>query len=152
WPHATRAGAELRAGARVARITLDSQGRANGAIWIDRDGGEHFAGANAVVLAANGIGSPRLLLMSDDRYPDGLANSSGLVGKNLMMHPCPVVVGVYDEELESWYGPAGQLMYSMQFYETDLDRGFYRGSKWALMPYPGVLSVLNLFDDLPFDQ
>jgi choline dehydrogenase-like flavoprotein len=105
-----------------------------------------------VILAGNGIGSPRLMLMSDDRHPDGLANSSGLVGKNLMMHPCPVVVGLYDDELESWHGPAGQLMYSHQFYETDLANGFYRGSKWALMPFTGVLPVLELFDSLPFED
>lgn len=152
WPHATRAGAEVRAGARVARITLDKRGRANGAIWIDREGTEHFTGANAVMLAGNGVGTPRLMLMSNDEHPDGLANSSGLVGKNLMMHPCPVVIGLYDDELESWYGPAGQLMYSEEFYETDLARGHYRGSKWALMPYPGVLSVLDLFNDLPFEE
>jgi choline dehydrogenase-like flavoprotein len=152
WPHATRAGAELRAGARVARVTTDSRGRANGVIWIDREGGEHFVGANTVVLAANGIGTARLLLMSSDQHPDGLANSSGLVGKNLMMHPCPEVEGVYDDELESWNGPAGQLAYSLQFYETDLDRGFYRGAKWALMPFPGVLRVLRLFDGLPFEE
>jgi choline dehydrogenase-like flavoprotein len=152
WPHATRSGAQLRTGARVARITTDAKGRANGAIWVDREGSEHFAGANAVILAANGIGSPRLLLMSDDQHPDGLANSSGLVGKNLMMHPNPSAIGIYDDELESWNGPAGQLMYSLQFYETDLDRGFHRGAKWNLMPFPGVLNILNLFDNLPFEQ
>ncbi len=143
WPDATKAGAEVRAGARVARVTLDSRGRANGVIWIDRDGGEHFVGANAVVLAANGIGTSRLLLMSDEQHSDGLANSSGLVGKNLMMHPNPSAIGVFDEELESWNGPAGQLAYSLQFYETDLERGFYRGAKLNLMPFPGVLNVLR---------
>jgi choline dehydrogenase-like flavoprotein len=152
WPHATKAGARLIAGARVARITLDSRGRANGAIWIDREGGEHFVGANTVVLAANGVGTSRLLLMSDDQHSDGLANSSGLVGKNLMMHPNAPAIGVYDDALQAWNGPAGQLLYSLEFYETDLARGFYRGAKWNLMPYPGVLSVLNLFDDLPFEQ
>jgi choline dehydrogenase-like flavoprotein len=153
-PQATAAGARLRAGARVARITLDSRGRANGAIWLDREGKEHFSGANSVILAANGVGTPRLLLMSADEagHQDGLANSSGLVGKNLMMHPCPSVIGVYDEELESWQGPAGQLIYSLEFYETDLARGFYRGGKWNLVPFAGVLGVLGLFDDLPFEQ
>ncbi len=90
--------------------------------------------------------------MSDEQCSDGLANSSGLVGKNLMMHPCPEVEGVYEDDLESWNGPAGQLAYSLQFYETDLDRGFYRGAKWALMPFPGALRVLRLFDGLPFEE
>ena len=47
-----------------------------------------------VVLAANGLGTPRLLLMSTSpAFPDGLANGSGLVGRNLMVHMQTVVVG-----------------------------------------------------------
>ncbi|MBS1893912.1 MAG: GMC family oxidoreductase [Actinobacteria bacterium] len=152
WPHATKAGAELITGARVAKITVDGDGLADGAIWLDRDGGEHRVAARAVMLAANGVGTPRLLLMSDDHDPAGLANSSGLVGKNLMLHPNAAITGIYDEPLESWNGPAGQLIYSLEFYETDPDRGFPRGAKWNLMPIPGVLSVLECFADLPFDQ
>jgi choline dehydrogenase-like flavoprotein len=152
WPHATAAGATLITGARVARITVDHQGLANGAVWIDRSGADHRLEANAVVLAGNGIGTPRILMMSDDRHPDGLANSSGLVGKNLMVHPVCHIFGLYDEELEAWNGPAGQLLYSLEFAETDLSRGFYRGAKWALMPPLGVMHVLeqtrhNSFDD-----
>lgn len=152
WPQATAAGAKLVTGARVARITTGPTGLADGAIWIDGEGAEHRVRANAVVLAANGVGTPRLLLMSDERSPGGLANSSGLVGKNLMIHPNRGVVGVYEEQLESWNGPAGQLLYSVQFYETDLSRGFVRGSKWNLMPLPGVLSVLQLHSDRPFED
>ena len=146
WPHATAAGAKLVTNARVARITTGADGLADGAIWLDADGVEHRVHASSVVLAANGIGTPRLLLMSE------IANSSGLVGKNLMIHPNRGVLGVYDEELESWYGPAGQLLYSLQFYETDAARGFLRGAKWNLMPLPGVLNVLDLYRDRPFDE
>jgi choline dehydrogenase-like flavoprotein len=153
WPHATSAGARLITSARVTKITMDRrQGLASGAIWLDQAGAEHRITANAVVLAANGIGTPRLLLMSDDVYPGGMANSSGLVGKNLMLHPNVDVTGLYDQDVQSWNGPAGQLLYSLQFYETDRSRGFYRGAKWNLMPIPGVLSVLQLFSDLPFDE
>ncbi len=146
WPHATAAGARLVTHARVARITTDSSGLADGAIWRDPAGVERRVRARAVVLAANAIGTSRLLLMSE------LANSSGLVGKNLMIHPNRGVIGVYDEELESWYGPAGQLLYSMEFYETERSRGFVRGAKWNLMPIPGVLNVLELYADRPFEQ
>jgi choline dehydrogenase-like flavoprotein len=151
WPHATAAGATLITGARVARITVDRRGLASGAIWIDVDGNEHRTEANAVVLAGNGIGTPRILLMSDDKHPEGLANSSGLVGKNLMTHPVCSVIGMYDEELEAWNGPAGQLIYSMEFADTDTSRGFLRGAKWALMPPLGVLHVLDHLRDHPFD-
>lgn len=146
WPHATAKGARLVTNARVARITTGTDGLADGAIWIDAAGVERRVRANAVVLAANGVGTPRLLLMSE------VANSSGLVGKNLMVHPNRGVAGVYDEDLQSWSGPAGQLLYSLEFYETDPARGFVRGSKWNLMPLPGVLNVLDLYRDRPFEE
>lgn len=152
WPHATAAGARLITRARVSTITTNASGLADGAIWLDAEGVEHRVRANAVVLAANGIGTPRLLLMSDDKSPEGLANSSGLVGKNLMIHPNLGVFGGYDEPLESWNGPAGQLLYSLEFYETDASRGFVRGAKWNLMPVPGVLTVLDLYRDRPFEE
>ena len=152
WPHATAAGAQLITSARVARITTAPNGLADGALWLDPDGHEHRVRANAVVVAANGVGTPRLLLMSDDTHPDGLANSSGLVGKNLMIHPNRGVIGVYPDELESWNGPAGQLIYSVEFYETDDARDHVRGTKWNLMPVPGVLNALDLYRDRPFAQ
>ncbi len=153
WPHATALGAKVITGARVRAITTDRQGRADSVIWIDRQGREQRQKANVVVMASNGIGTPRLLLLSaSSAFPDGLANSSGLVGKNLMLHPNTESIGLYDEEIESWKGPAGQLMYSLEFHETDLRRGFYRGSKLNLMPVPGVLRLLSNFGALPFEN
>lgn len=153
WPHALAAGARLLPGARAREITTDPQGRATGVIWIDRAGAEHHQRGKAVIMAANGIGTPRLLLLSKSAaFPDGLANSSGLVGKNLMLHPNNEVLGLYDEDIESWKGPAGQLIYSLEFYETDRSRGYYGGSKLNLMPVPGILRLMEKFDGLPFDQ
>jgi choline dehydrogenase-like flavoprotein len=153
WPHATAAGAKLITNARVREITTDARGRANAVIWIDRDGREHKQRGKVVVMAANGIGTARLLLLSKSTaFPDGLANSSGLVGKNLMLHPNNEALGLYDEAIESWKGPAGQLIYSLEFYETDRSRGFYRGSKMNLMPVPGILRVLENFDERPFGE
>ena len=81
-----------------------------------------------VVLACNGVGTPRLLLNSTSAlFPEGLANSSGLVGKNLMFHPIAFVVGVFDEELEADKGAVACSVTSHDFYETDLSRGFVRG-------------------------
>lgn len=71
-------GGRVITGARVTRVTLDSQGLANGALWRDARGTEHFQPARIVLMAANGIGTPRLLLASAcERFPAGLANSSG---------------------------------------------------------------------------
>jgi choline dehydrogenase-like flavoprotein len=133
-PDALRQGARIVTRARVARITVDNKGLANGAVYL-QDGKEHFQPASVVIVAANGIGTPRLLLMSaNNRFPDGLANSSGLVGKRFMTHPFGTSVGLYEEDLEDWTGPSGEAIESMQFYETDTSRGFVRGSKWHIIP------------------
>jgi choline dehydrogenase-like flavoprotein len=140
-PDALQHGARIVTGARVARITVNGKGLANGAVYV-RDGSEHFQAASVVLVAANGIGTPRLLLMSAcDRFPDGLANSSGLVGKRLMLHPFGSVIGLYDEDLEDWLGPAGTQIECMQFYESDPSRGFVRGSKWHVMGTGGPLEM-----------
>ena len=93
-------------------------------------------------LAANAIGTPRLLLLSASaRHPDGLANSSGLVGKRLMMHPFANVAGLFEEPLMSWQGQFGDLIESLEFYETDEKRGFVRGARWGLAPTGGPINT-----------
>ncbi|MBH0239107.1 GMC family oxidoreductase [Methylobrevis albus] len=141
WPRAERGGARLIDRARVAEITLDAAGRADGAVYI-RDGVRHRIRADVVILAANALGTARLLLLSaSGRHPGGLANRSGLVGKRLMMHPFGRVVGFFDEPMQSWQGQWGQSLYSMEFAETDLSRGFVRGAKWNLTPSGGPLAA-----------
>lgn len=141
WPDAIAAGAVLITGARVRTLTTNENGLVAGAEYVDRDGHWHHQRAGITILAANGIGTPRILLNSaSSAHPDGLANSSGLVGKRLMIHPYASVYGTYDEDLESHLGPAGQSLQSLQFYETDESRGFVRGGKWNLMPTPGPLN------------
>lgn len=153
WPSAIKAGAKLITGARVSKITVDENGSATGASWI-KNGEAFHTRAKQLVLCANGIGTPRLLLLSASaHHPDGLANSSGLVGKNLMLHPNCAVMGYYDEELESWRGPAGSAISSMQFAETDRSRGYVRGSKLHACPTPGLmLAGVDPHRLLPFDQ
>ena len=127
WPHAIRAGVELRPRCRVREIAANAQGMATGAIYYDAQGVERFQPAEMVILAANGIGTPRLLLNSKSaRFPNGLANSSGLVGKNLMLHPWPMVQGYVDQEVDGDRAPMLSL-WSKEFYETDPARDFVRG-------------------------
>jgi choline dehydrogenase-like flavoprotein len=127
WPHALRAGVELRTRCRVREITTNAHGMASGVIHYDGNGTERFQPAEVVIVAANGIGTPRLLLNSaSSRFPHGLANSSGLVGKNLMVHPWPQIYGYIEEETDGDRGPM-TVMWSKEFYETDRSRGFVRG-------------------------
>ncbi|MGD9734399.1 MAG: GMC oxidoreductase [Solirubrobacterales bacterium] len=153
WPDAIAAGAELVTGARVTEILLDRRGRAAGAVYVDRDGVERRRRARVVVLAANGVGTARLLLLSaSGAHPDGLANSSGLVGRRLMMHPPTSVVGVYEEELSSWIGPAGPPVISLEFAESDESRGFPRGAKWDAFPVAGLHTHIERLAGLPFEE
>jgi choline dehydrogenase-like flavoprotein len=145
WPQAIRDGARLVTGARVKEITVDGQGLATGAVYIDRSGAEQQQEASIVILAANGVGTPRLLLLSrSSRFPDGLANSSGLVGRRLMLHPYVTVLGTYEEHLDSWSGPFGSPIVSSEFAETDESRGFVRGSHWELLPSGAPFQTLGM--------
>lgn len=153
WPSALKKGARLITGARVLEITVNGSGLATGAVYVDRSGTRLHQEADVVVLAANGVGTPRLLLLSrSKRFPEGLANSSGLVGKRLMMHPYAAIVGLYEEHLDSWIGPSGQTVQSMQFYETDESRGFVRGAKWNVMPTGGPLGMRSGYGGGPTEE
>jgi choline dehydrogenase-like flavoprotein len=143
WPEAIAAGARLLTGARVREITVGADGRATGALWLDSRHREHRQTADTVLVAANGIGTPRLLLNSVSRlFPDGLANSSGLVGHRLMLHPLATVHGSFAEDLQSWRGQSGALIQSTQFYASDPGRGFVRGARWSLIPGGGALKTV----------
>jgi len=140
WPRALRHGVDLRTGCRVREITLDESGRARGALYYNHDGALHEQRAPLVILAANGIGTPRLLLNSRSaRFPNGLANRSGLVGKNLMFHPFAAVAGIFAEQLDGWAGPIGSVIFSHEFYETDPRRDFVRGFGLQIVRQSGPL-------------
>lgn len=142
WPIAKRNGVDLRINCRVREITVDINGKLTGAIYYDENGKECFQSAKIVLVACNGVGTPRLLLNSKNKFfPDGLANRSGLVGKNLMLHPLGYVEGLFEQELNSNLGPHGCLMQSQEFYETDKSRGFVRGYTMQLLRGPGPIET-----------
>src|SRR5215475_13385228 len=127
WPLAIRAGVELRTRCRVREIATNEHGMASGALYYDADGKEQFQPAEVVIVACNGVGTPRLLLNSaSGKFPRGLANSSGLVGKNLMFHPYARTYGYVKEPTDSNRAPP-TCLWSKEFYDTDLSRGFTRG-------------------------
>jgi len=142
WPKALKKGAALKTWARARSIMVDGTGRARGVEYFDREGLLHEQLGRVVVVCCNGIGTPRLLLNSASKlFPNGMANSSGQVGRNFMAHPARYVEGIFDEEMEGYIGPTVNPIFSQQFYETDLGRGFVRG--YSLMVYRpfGPLSV-----------
>ncbi len=129
WPILENAGVELRTRCRVREILVDeTTGFATGVLYHDSDGQLHEQRAELVIMACNGVGTPRLLLNSKSKlFPDGLANRSGMVGRNLMFHPLTGVSGVFDEPMKGHEGPMACSILSQEFYETDLSRDFVRG-------------------------
>ncbi len=145
WTDAITDGADLRTGARVTRIVMSGD-RARGVEYVDTDGNTQLVEAAHVIMCANGIGTPRLLQLSATAsHPDGLGNSSGLLGTHLMMHPFAAVAGLFEEDLDTESGAWGQQIQSMQFYETEQNRGFVRGAKWGLQPTGGPLGLTRSY-------
>jgi choline dehydrogenase-like flavoprotein len=119
---------EIRPNSYVHKIELDANGRVTGAVYFDEKRNTHLQKAKAVVVCANGAETPRLLLLSANKqFPDGLANSSGLVGKNLMFNSGGVVTGVYEHPLNDYKGYCVSRVLH-DFYELDPQKvGFYGG-------------------------
>ena len=127
-PQAEETGnCEVRPESYVSRLETDKRGRVTGAAYFDAQGKEHFQRARAVVVAANGGETPRLLLNSaNPRFPQGLGNSSGLVGKYLMFNYTARAVGVFEHELNE-YKSVQVTRILHDFYDSDPKRGFYGG-------------------------
>jgi choline dehydrogenase-like flavoprotein len=127
-PAAVRTGrCEVRPESYVRKIEVDRRGRAIGAVYFDRDGKEHLQRARAVVVCANGAETPRLLLMSkSSRFPDGLANSSGLVGRYLMYNGGAFAAGLFEHEINGYRGVhVSRVIHD--FYELDPALGLIGG-------------------------
>jgi choline dehydrogenase-like flavoprotein len=127
-PEAEASGrCELRTESYVVRIETNPQGRVTGVHYLDAQKRAHFQTARAVVLCANGAETPRLLLMSTSaRFPHGLANSSGLVGKYLMFNQGASTFGVFEHELNEFKSVQATRLV-LDFYDSDPKRGFYGG-------------------------
>jgi choline dehydrogenase-like flavoprotein len=119
---------EIRPNCFVHRIETSASGLVTGAAYFDEKRSVHLQRAKAVVLCANGAETPRLLLLSANKqFPNGLANSSGLVGKYLMMNSGPSGMGLFEYPLNDYKGFAVSRVLH-DFYELDPQKvGFYGG-------------------------
>ncbi len=96
---------EVRANAHVARILHDDAGKVTGVEYFDQNGDMQMQKARIVAVAGNSIESPRLLLNSaSSMFPDGLANSSGQVGRNYLRHLTGSVYGIFDKPVHMYRG------------------------------------------------
>ncbi len=142
---------EIRPDSYVRRIATDRQGRATGAIYFDRHRREVFQRAKAVIVCANGAETPRLLLMSaSSQFPDGLANSSGLVGKYLLFNGYSVAGGLFEHEVNGHRG--FHLSHTIHdFYELDPSVGLSGGGglEFRFDAYPIFFAQAQLPPDAP---
>ena len=123
WPGALAQGVELRTRSVATQITTDG-GLATGVQYRDPNGVEHLQLASYVVVACNGIGTPRLLL--------GSSTGGDMVGRCLMFHPVAYLNAMFAEPQDGPAGPIGCCIYSHEFYETDVSRGFVRGLQFMV--------------------
>jgi len=127
---AEKLNARVISEAFVHRINYDTcRGRATGVDYLDTEHHEHRIDARLVLIAAHAVETPRLLLLSANAdFPDGLANSSGLVGRRLMSHPTWQVFGTFNERINAFKGiQMGQVMvqdYYLSNARNDYARGF----------------------------
>jgi choline dehydrogenase-like flavoprotein len=147
-PAAERTGrCEIRPNCYVHKIELDEKGRATGALYFDDKKNTHLQKAKAVILCANGAETPRLLLLSANKqFPNGLANSSGYVGKHLMLNSNSGVTAQFEHPLNDYKGVATSRVLH-DFYELDPQKvGFFGGggldARFDLTPIAFAMGAL----------
>lgn len=96
---------EVRPNAMALHIEHNAQGKVSGVVYVDSDGKQQRQRARVVAVAGNSLESPRLLLNSSSAmFPQGLANSSGQVGRNYMRHTTGSVYAVFDKPVHMYRG------------------------------------------------
>jgi choline dehydrogenase-like flavoprotein len=124
---------EVRSGCFALQIEHDDTGRATGVVYIDAAGQRQRQKAKLVSVACNSIESPRLLLNSaSTMFPDGMANSSGQVGRNYMRHTTGSVYATFDKPVRMWRGTtmAGYIGDERRY---DPSRGFVGGFEFETL-------------------
>jgi choline dehydrogenase-like flavoprotein len=118
---------DLRPESMAVRIEHNHSGRVTGVVYVDAEGREQRQRARAVCVACNSIETARLLLNSDSSlFPDGLANSSGQVGRYYMRHLTGAVFATFDEPVRMYRGETMAGIVSDES-RNDPARGFMGG-------------------------
>ena len=137
---AEQAGAKLIAEAVVYRVEADNKGLITAVHYKDPNGNSTRVTGKLFVLAANGIETPKLMLMSTaDKFPHGVGNSSDQVGRNLMDHPGTGVTFLANEPL--WPGRGPMEMTSIVNFRDGAFRSDYAAKKLHLSNGVPTMSV-----------
>jgi choline dehydrogenase-like flavoprotein len=140
---------EIRPLSTVFKIKTNAAGRATEVMYLDAAGKEQAQKARAVILSANGAETPRLLLMSESgRFPNGLANSSGIVGKYLMGNGHSVTHAAFEHPLNEFKSvQVTRIVHD--FYENDPARGFYGGGGMDARPFLDSTPIMSALSGMP---
>jgi choline dehydrogenase-like flavoprotein len=132
---------ELRPESMALNVTHDASGMVTGVIYADKAGNHYEQRARAVCIAGNSVETPRLLLNSgSSKYPDGMANSSGQVGRNFMRHMSGTVYAIMPGRVNFERGTqmAGIVKDEARF---DPKRGFAGGYEIETLPGFGLAGI-----------
>jgi gluconate 2-dehydrogenase alpha chain len=130
---------KLITNAMCYRVNSDSTGKATGVAYYGHDGSDNTVEADLVILTPFIYDSTRLLLLSKSaKFPNGLANSSGHVGKHLMTHLNARGFGIFDDRyINIFMGPSAQRHSLDDFNADNFDHsglGFIRGAQISVVP------------------
>jgi len=132
---------EIRPHCTALRILTDAQDRATGVEYMDAKGRPHGIYARAVVLAASAVESARLLLLSSSgRFPEGLANRNGLVGRNLTFSTFGKATAIFDRHaLVERLGSEGM---SLPFLQRSIQDDYWNPKNGLALPKGGTYNFL----------
>ena len=148
-PKAITKGLKVKEKCQVISLIPDESNKVISSLkYIDSNGKIKLCRAKVIIIAASGIGTPRILLSSkSSKYPNGLCNSSDQVGRNLMLHPLGYIEGKFSNNLYSNFGPQGCCLLSQEFTKSDSKRGFVRGYTFQAirgpLPIEAAINLLN---------
>ncbi len=133
-PRAVKAGAEVRSRCSVTRVLTNPKGdRATGVEYYDAKKQRQELLADVVILAAFAAHNPRILFNSrTDKHPDGLANSSGAVGRYIMSHHMATFWALFDEDIENHMGLSGALKISQDDYPKNGRKEAFGSFMWLI--------------------
>ena len=133
-PAAEAAGATLQPNAQVTRVLTDDSGKkVTGVEYYDESGEAVEQPADAVVLCAFTVENSRILLNSaNSNHPDGVANSSGTLGRYLMSHPAVIINGMFEEQMDNFLGATGGQLLCQDAFDKESDEGAFGSRHWEI--------------------
>jgi choline dehydrogenase-like flavoprotein len=123
---------DLRPESYVRELVVDAAGKVTAAVYQNEAGETFEQEADVFILACGAVETARLMLLSKSaRFPNGIANGSDMVGRNVTFHEYSSAIGLFNDPIYAWAGGGYVSASSMEFYNHDDSRGFVSGGHIA---------------------